>query len=54
MRAVVEEVQDVRYMLRYLGVKVKHVNFICGDNKGGIQNCTILENLLNKKNVVIS
>ena len=41
-------------MLRCLGVKVKHVTLICGDNKGVIQNCTIPDILLNKKHVVIS
>ena len=38
-------------MLRCLGVKVKHVALICGDNKDVIQNCTILDSLL-KKNML--
>jgi len=42
MRTAVEEVQAVRYMLRCLGVKVKHASLICGDNMGGIQNCKSL------------
>ena len=54
MRTTVEEVQVVRYMLLCLGVKVKHVTLICGDNKGVIQNCTIPYNLLKKKNVMIA
>ena len=48
MRTAVEEVQAVRYMLRCLGVKVKHASLICGDNKGVVQNCTIPDSLLNK------
>ena len=53
MRTAVEEVQSVRYMLRCLGVKVKHATLICGDNLGVIQNCTILDSLLKKKHVAI-
>ena len=33
MRTAVEEVQSVRYMLRCLGVKVKHASLICGDKE---------------------
>ena len=54
MRTAVEEVQAVRYMLRCLGVKVKHASLICGDNKGVIQNCTIQDSLLKKKHVAIA
>ena len=54
MRSAVEEVQAVRYMLRCLGVKVKHATLICGDNKGVIQNCTIPDSLLKKKHVAIA
>ena len=54
MRTAVEEVQSVRYTLRCLGVKVKHASLICGDNKGVIQNCTILDSLLKKKHVAIA
>ena len=52
MRTAVEEVQSIRYMLRCLGVKVKHVTLICENNKGVIQNCTIPGSLLKKKQVV--
>ena len=54
MRTAVEEVQSVRYMLRCLGVKVKHASLVCGDNKGVVQNCTIPESLLKKKHVAIA
>ena len=54
MRTAVEEVQSVRYMLRCLGVKIKHATLICGDNKGVIQNCTIPDSLLKKKHVAIA
>ena len=54
MRSAVEEVQAVRYMLRCLGVKVKHASLICGDNKGVIQNCTLPDSLLKKKHVAIA
>ena len=54
MRTAVEEVQSVRYMLRCLGVKVKHASLICGDNKGVIQNCTIPESILKKKHISIA
>ena len=52
MWTAVEEVQAVRYMLPCLGVKVKHLSIICGDNLGVIQNCTISDSLLKKKHVV--
>ena len=35
-------------------MKVKHVTLICGDNKGIIQNYTITNSLLKKKQVVIT
>ena len=54
MRTSVEEVQSVRYMLRCLGVKVKHASLICGDNKGVIQNVTIPDSVLKKKHVSIA
>jgi hypothetical protein len=54
MRTAVEEVQAVRYMLRCLGVKVKHSTLICGDNKGVILNCTMSDSLLKKKHVAIA
>ena len=54
MRTAVEEVQSIRYMLRCLGVKVKHASLVCGDNKGVIQNSTISDSLLKKKNVAIA
>ena len=54
MRTAVEEVQAVRYMLRCLGVRVKHASLICGDNKGVIQNCTMQDSLLKKKHVAIA
>ena len=53
MRTTVEEVQVVRYMLLCLGVKVKHVTLICGDNEGVIYNYTIPDILLKNKNVAI-
>ena len=54
MRTAVEEVQSIRYMLRCLGVKVKHASLVCGDNKGVIQNSTISDSLLKKKHVAIA
>ena len=55
MRTATEEVILVRYMLRCLGVKVKHASLICGDNMGVIQNCTIPDSLLlKKKHIVIA
>ena len=54
MRTATEEVISVRYMLRCLGVKVKHASLICGDNMGVIQNCTIPDSLLKKKHVAIA
>ena len=54
MRTAVEEVQSVRYMLRCLGVKIRHASLICGDNMGVIQNSTIAESLLKKKHVAIA
>ena len=40
-------------MLHCLGVKVKHDLFICGDNKGLINNNTILDILLKNKHFAI-
>ena len=54
MRTAVEEVQAVRYMLRCLGVKVRHASLICGDNMGVIQNYTLPDSLLKKKHVAIA
>ena len=54
MSTEIDDVQDVRCMLRCLGVKVKHVNLIYGDNKGVIQNCIIPNILLKKKYVAIA
>ena len=54
MSTAVEEVQSVRYMLRCLGVKVKHASLICGDNKGVIHNVEIPYSLLKKKHVSIA
>ena len=51
---VMEEAQSVRYMLRYLGVRVDTASLICGDNKGVAQNCTISDSLLKKKHVAIA
>ena len=50
-KSVVEEIQAVRYMLHFLGLKVRHAILICGDNKGVIQNCTLLDSLLKKRHV---
>ena len=50
----VKEVQVVRYMLRFLVVKVKHATFLCRYNKGVIYNCNIPDSLLKKKYVAIS
>ena len=54
MKTAVEEVQSVRYMLRCLGVKVKHASLVCGDNKGVILNSQFPESLLKKKHVAIA
>lgn len=54
MKTAVEEVIAVRYMLRCLGVKVKHASLVCGDNKGVIQGSTISDSLLKKKHVAIA
>ena len=54
MRSAVKEVQAIRYMLRCLGVIVKHATLICGDNKGVIHNCTFPDSSLKKKHVAIA
>ena len=41
MRTVVEEGIGVRYMMCFLGVKVKHTSLISGDNMGVIHNFTL-------------
>jgi hypothetical protein len=51
MKAAVEELISVRYMLQCLCVKVLHVS---GDNLGVIQNCTMKDSLMKKKHTVIA
>ena len=51
MKTAVEEVQSIRYMLRCLGVKVKHASLICGDNMGVIQNCQFPDSLLLRRSM---
>jgi len=54
MRTAVEVVQSVRYMLRFLDVKVSYASSVYGDNVDIIQNATISDYLLKKKHVSIS
>ena len=54
MKNAVEELIALRYMLRCLGVTVKHASLVCGDNMGVVQNATISESLLKKKHVAMS
>ena len=54
MRTAVEEIIALRYMLRCLGVRVKHSTYLYGDNMGVIQNATIKDSLLKKKHVALS
>ena len=54
MKTAVEELIAVRYMLRCLGVRIEHASFICGDNKGVIQNATLADSVLKKKHVAIA
>jgi len=49
MKTAVEEVQSMRYMLRSLRVKIGHASLVCGDNKGVILNCTVLDSHLKKE-----
>ena len=53
MRHAVDEVVVLRYMLRCLGGNVDTASEVYRDNLGGIQNATIKESLLKKKQVVI-
>ena len=54
MRHDVEEVVALRYMLRCLGVNVDTTLAVYGDNLGVIQDSTIKDSLLKKKQVAIS
>ena len=54
MRHAVEEVVALRYMLICLGVNVDIASAVYRDNLGVIQNATIKDSLLKKKNVAIS
>ena len=54
MKSAVEEVISVRYMLRCLRVKITYASWLCGDNLGVIENCTISSSLLKKKHVAIA
>ena len=54
MKNFAEETISIRYMMRFLGVKVKIASLLCGENLGVIQNSTIKSSLLKKKHVAIS
>ena len=54
MKTAVEEAMAIRYMLRCLGVKVESPTHIYGDNQGVIQNSTIPDSLLKKKNIALA
>lgn len=53
-KTAIEEVIEIRYMLRCLGVKVTKPTKVFGDNKGMIQNVSIKDSLLKKKHVAIA
>ena len=53
IRHAVEEVVALWYMLRCLGVNVDTASAVYGDNLGVIQNATIKDSLLKKKQVAI-
>ena len=53
MRSAFEETLVVRYIMRYLRVKVEYATPVCGDNKGVIMNALISDSLLKKKHVAI-
>ena len=48
MKLAVEELIAVRYMLRFLGVKVLYSSIMCGDKLEAVQNCTMPSSLLKK------
>ena len=54
MGSAVEEVQNMRYMLRSLAVRVEYATPVLGNSKGVLQNCTIDDSTLKKKHVSIS
>ena len=54
MGVAIEEVQNMRYMLRSFGIRVVYATPVLGDNKGVLQNCTIDDSTLKKKHVAIS
>jgi hypothetical protein len=54
MKTAVEELIALHYMLQCVGVKVLNASLICGDNLRVIQNCTIKDNLLKKKQIAIA
>ena len=54
MKTAVEEVMSVRYMLRYLGVRIEKPTHILGDNRSVVLNATLKSSLLKKKHIPIS
>ena len=54
MKTAVKELTSLIYMLKCLGVKVPYASLVCGDNLSVIQNATVSESLLKKKNVAIT
>ena len=53
MKTAVEQFQSVRYMLCCLVFKVKYYSFLYDNNRGVIQNITILDSQLKNKRVEI-
>ena len=54
MKTGIEETIAIRYVMRFLVVKVETASLLYGDNMGVIQNSTIKSSLLKKKHVAIS
>ena len=53
-RTAVEQIMDLRLTLRYLGVPIRHVSYMFGDNKLVVDSSTILHSRLNKRHMALS
>ena len=53
-RTAVEQIMGLRLTLRYLGVCIKHVSYMFGDNKSVVDSSTIPHSRLHKRHMALS
>jgi len=53
-RTCVEQIQDLRLTLRYLGVNVRGPSYMFGDNKTVVDNCANVDGRIHKRHTLLS